>query len=216
MMEFISGAVPFIMHIDAHLSTLAQDYGAWTYGILFLIIFAETGLVVTPFLPGDSLLFALGALAAGGGLSHETLFLSLALAATLGNITNYALGGIIGPRVFKWRWVPFLKEEYLERTKLFYEMHGAKAVILARFMPLFRTFVPFVAGIGAMNYPRFLIYSVVGCLAWIGSLLYGGYFFGNIPVVKNNFGLVVIGIIVVSFIPAVVEFFRNRRLSSRR
>lgn len=216
MMEFISGAVPFIMHIDAHLSTLAQDYGAWTYGILFLIIFAETGLVVTPFLPGDSLLFALGALAAGGGLSHETLFLSLALAATLGNITNYALGGIIGPRVFKWRWVPFLKEEYLERTKLFYEMHGAKAVILARFMPLFRTFVPFVAGIGAMNYPRFLIYSVVGCLAWIGSLLYGGYFFGNIPAVKNNFGLVVIGIIVVSFIPAVVEFFRNRRLSSRR
>ncbi|MBI5637708.1 MAG: DedA family protein [Nitrospinae bacterium] len=214
-MEFISGAVPFIMHIDAHLGALAQDYGAWTYAILFLIIFAETGLVVTPFLPGDSLLFALGALAAGGALSHETLFFSLVAAATLGNITNYALGGIIGPKVFKWRWVPFLKEEYLDRTKLFYEMHGAKAVILARFMPLFRTFVPFVAGIGAMNYPKFLIYSVVGCLAWIGSLLYGGYFFGNIPVVKNNFGLVVVGIIVISFIPAAVEFFRNRRLPKR-
>ncbi len=213
MMEFISGAVPFIMHIDAHLTTLAQDYGAWTYGILFLIIFAETGLVVTPFLPGDSLLFALGALAAGGALSHETLFVTLAVAATLGNITNYALGGIIGPKVFKWRWVPFLQEDHLERTKLFYEMHGAKAVILARFMPLFRTFVPFVAGIGAMNYPKFLIYSVVGCVAWIGSLLYGGYFFGNIPAVKNNFGLVVIGIVAVSLIPAVVEFFRNRRLA---
>ena len=212
MMEFIAGIVPFVLHIDAHLNTLAQDYGAWTYGILFLIIFAETGLVVMPFLPGDSLLFALGALSAGGALSHETLFFSLAAAATLGNVANYALGGIIGPRVFKWHWVPFLKEEYLERTKLFYEMHGAKAVIIARFMPLFRTFVPFVAGIGEMNYPKFLIYSVAGCVAWIGSLLYAGYFFGNIPAVKNNFGLVVIGIIVVSLIPAAVEFFRNRRL----
>ncbi len=211
-MEFITSLVPFVMHIDQHLSMLAQNYGTWTYGILFLIIFAETGLVVTPFLPGDSLLFALGALAAGGALSHETLFVSLAVAATLGNITNYALGGIVGPKVFKWHWVPFLKEEYLERTKLFYEMHGAKAVILARFMPLFRTFVPFVAGIGAMNYPKFIIYSIVGCLAWISLLLYGGYFFGNIPAVKSNFGLVVIGIIIVSFIPAVVEFLRGRRI----
>lgn len=215
MMEFVSGLVPFILHIDTHLNALALDYGAWTYVILFLIIFAETGLVITPFLPGDSLLFALGALAAGGALSHEMLFFSLVVAAILGNVTNYALGGLMGPKVFKWRWTPFLKEEHLERTKLFYELYGAKAVILARFMPLFRTFVPFVAGIGAMNYPKFVIYSVIGCLAWIGSLLYGGYFFGNIPVVKNNFGLVVIGIVVVSLLPAVVEFIRSRRLTPR-
>ncbi len=214
-MESLAGVLPFILHLDVHLGTLVQSYGGWTYAILFLIIFAETGLVVTPFLPGDSLLFALGALAAGGVMEHEALFASLAVAATLGNVTNYALGGIIGPRVFKNRWVPFLKEEYLERTRLFYEMHGGKAVILARFMPLFRTFVPFVAGIGAMKYPRFLAYSVVGCLLWIGLLLYGGYFFGNIPVVKKNFGLVIVGIIIVSFIPGVVEFVRNRRLPQK-
>jgi len=208
--ELIKELLSFALHLDTHLHEIFVEYGAWTYGILFLIIFCETGLVVTPFLPGDSLLFAVGALAAAGGLNVGVLFVLLAAAAILGNTLNYSIGRYLGPKAFTDHH-RFFRKEYLHRAHAFYERHGGKAIALSRFLPIFRTFAPFVAGIGAMSYPRFLMFNAFGGMAWVGVFLFAGYFFGNIPFVKNNFSLVIMGIILVTVIPPVVEYFRHRR-----
>lgn len=213
-MELIGTFVQYFLHLDQHLGQVIEAYGFWTYLILFVIIFCETGLVVTPILPGDSLLFAAGTFAAIGALRPEVLFLLLGLAAVAGDSVNYSIGYTIGPRVFKEDY-RYLKREYLERTHEFYERHGGKTIIIARFMPIIRTFAPFVAGVGAMTYPRFLAYNVIGGVAWIGLFVYGGYFFGNIPVVKRNFTLVIMGIIIVSILPGIIEFVRHRLRAAR-
>ena len=208
-MEWLSTLVDFVLHLDVHLVELVRDYGTWTYGILFAIIFLETGVVVTPFLPGDSLLFAAGTIAATGALDVHTLFALLLAAAILGDTANYAIGRRVGPRVFREN-VRYLKREYLLRTEEFYERHGGKTVFLARFLPILRTFAPFVAGIGRMRYGRFLGFNVGGGLVWVGLFLYGGYVFGNLPWVKANFSLVIAAIIVLSIVPLVVEYVRSR------
>jgi len=197
------------LHLDRHLGEFVQAHGTSTYGLLFAVIFLETGVVVTPFLPGDSLLFTCGALAATGALRLPALFLLLVSAAILGDNTNYWIGRVIGPRAFSGR-TRFLKREYLLRTQAFYERHGGKTIFLARFVPIIRTFAPFVAGVGTMFYPRFLAYSVAGAISWVGGCVLAGYAFGNIPVVKNNFSLVIIGIVAVSLLPIVIEYFRKK------
>ena len=202
--------IDLFLHLDRHLAEFVAAHGAWTYGLLFAIIFLETGLVVTPFLPGDSLLFACGALAASGGLDGGLTFVLLAAAAILGDTVNYSIGKAIGPRAFTGK-VRFLKREHLLRTQAFYVKHGGKTIFLARFVPIIRTFAPFVAGIGTMSYPRFIAYNVAGAIAWVGGCLGAGYAFGNIPVVKENFSLVILGIVVVSVLPLVVEYLRHRR-----
>lgn len=212
-MELITFLIDFILHLDTHLVELIQKYGTYIYGILFLIIFCETGLVVTPFLPGDSLLFAIGALAAKGDLNLALVFVLLSIAAILGDTVNYWIGAKIGPKVFTSESSRWLNREHLVRTHAFYEKYGGKTIIIARFMPIIRTFAPFVAGIGKMTYPKFLLYNVVGGLLWIGLFLAAGYWFGNIPVVKKNFTLVIFAIIILSVLPAVVEFWRARRPS---
>jgi membrane-associated protein len=210
-MEWISNVVDLFLHLDEHLGDVIRDYGVWTYVILVAIIFCETGLVVTPFLPGDSLLFAAGTLSAAlGTLNIHLLFVLLWIAAVVGDSVNYAIGAAIGPRAFSGK-IWLLNQNHLERTRQFYEKHGGKTIILARFVPIVRTFAPFVAGVGAMNYGRFLLYNVVGGLAWVGGFLYLGYFFGNIPVVKENFSFVVLGIIFISILPIVYEFVMARR-----
>jgi len=213
-MELIGTFVEYFLHLDKHLGQVIQTYGFWTYLILFLIIFCETGLVVTPILPGDSLLFAAGTFAAIGALRPEVLFVLLSIAAVAGDSVNYAIGHRIGPRVFRENY-RFLKRESLDRTEQVYERHGGKTIIIARFMPIIRTFAPFVAGVGSMRYPRFLAYNVAGGIAWIGLFVYGGYFFGNIPVVKRNFTLVILGIIFVSILPGIIEFVRHRYGTAR-
>lgn len=210
-MDLIKYLIDFILHLDKHLVELVTQYGGWTYGILFLIIFCETGLVVTPILPGDSLLFAVGALAAKGGLNVFTVFVLLSIAAILGDTVNYWVGKIVGPRVFSRENSRWLNKEHLQRTHAFYEKYGGKTIIIARFMPIIRTFAPFVAGIGQMSYGKFILYNIVGGIVWIGGFLYAGYFFGNIPVIKRNFTLVVFAIIVISVLPAVFEYWRSRR-----
>jgi membrane-associated protein len=210
-MELIKDLIDFILHIDKHLVELVQQYGTLSYGILFLIIFCETGLVVTPFLPGDSLLFAIGALAAKGALNIYWVYLLLGLAAIIGDSTNYWIGHYIGPRVFSSEKSRWLNRRHLERTHEFYEKYGGKTVIIARFMPIVRTFAPFVAGIGRMNYLKFLFFSVVGTIFWIGLFVTAGYWFGNIPMVKQNFTLVIFAIIIISVMPAVIEALRARR-----
>jgi membrane-associated protein len=201
--------IDLFLHLDKHLAELIRDYGAWTYAILFAIVFLETGVVVTPFLPGDSLLFAAGALAAIGGLNVWALFALLAVAAILGDTTNYWIGNRVGHRAFSVdRW--FLKHKHLVRTQEFYARHGGKTIFLARFVPIVRTFAPFVAGIGTMSYARFLAWNVVGGLAWVGGCLGAGYLFGNIPVVKENFSLVILGIVFVSVLPIAFEWLRHR------
>ncbi len=206
----IRQAVSIFLHLDRHLAELIGQYGSWTYGILFAIVFLETGVVVTPVLPGDSLLFAAGALAATGSLDLAVLFGLLSLAAVLGDTANYQIGKAVGPHAFTGR-VGFLKKEYLDRTHAFYEKYGAKTIVLARFVPIVRTFAPFVAGIGTMSYARFLAYNVVGGVAWVALCLGSGYAFGNIPLVKKNFSLVILGIVVVSVMPVIVEYVRSRR-----
>lgn len=209
-MDYLLTFIDFFLHLDAHLGTLIDNYGTWTYLILFLIVFAETGFVVTPFLPGDSLIFAANALAASlGVLNPLILFGLLAMAAIVGDSINYAIGHAIGPRVFK-EDVRFLKREYLDRTHEFYEKHGGKTIILARFMPIIRTFAPFVAGVGAMTYPKFILYNVVGAVAWVGLFTFLGYFFGNIPTVQHNFTYVILGIIFISVLPPIFEVLRER------
>lgn len=210
-MELLTAVLDLILHLDRHLAALVADYGMWVYGILFLIVFCETGLVVTPFLPGDSLLFATGALAATGAVDPVLLIGLLTLASFLGDNTNYWIGRFIGPKVFHYPKSRLLNPKHLQETHRFYERHGGKAVILARFFPIIRTFAPFVAGIGSMLYLRFLAFSVVGAVAWVGGLVGSGYFFGNIPVVKQNFTLVVFGIIFLSLVPAFIGFLRHRR-----
>jgi len=212
--ELIWSLIDFILHIDRHLSGIIQNYGTWTYLILFLIIFCETGLVVTPLLPGDSLLFAAGAFAAQGVLDPLLLMVLLSVAAIAGDTVNYWIGYHTGPRIFRKENVRFLNREYLERTHRFYERHGGKAILLARFAPILRTFAPFVAGIGRMTYGRFVAYNVVGGVLWIGVFLFGGYFFSNLPVVEQNFTLVVVAIILISLMPSVVGLVRHRRGSS--
>ena len=208
-MEIISELVDFILHLDVHLNTIIKNFGIWTYLILFLIIFLETGVVVTPFLPGDSLLFAAGSFAALGSLNVFALFILLTLAAILGDTLNYWIGHFIGPRAFSGN-TRFLKKEYLDRTHVFYEKHGGKTIILARFIPIIRTFAPFVAGIGAMDYPHFFFYNVIGAVLWVSIFTFGGYFFGNLPFVKDNFTIVIMVIILISVLPGVFEFLREK------
>jgi len=206
----MSYILDFIIHIDKHLGAIIQQYGGWTYGILFLIIFLETGFVVTPFLPGDSLLFAAGAFAAQGFLSPWVLFFLLTAAAIIGDTVNYWIGHRVGGKIFE-RDRPFINEEYLKRTQRFYEAHGKKTIILARFVPIIRTFAPFVAGVGRMRYSTFAAYNVIGAVVWVGFATFAGYLFGNIPVIKENFTLVILAIIVISFLPAVWEFWRHKK-----
>lgn len=213
-MEILSDLLSFILHIDQHLRELAIQYGGWLYGILFLIVFCETGLVVTPFLPGDSLLFAAGSLTAlaDSAMNIHALFLLLAAAAILGDTVNYAAGHYFGEKVFS-PGARILKQAYLERTHQFFERHGGKTIVIARFVPIVRTFAPFVAGAGSMTYRHFLFYNVTGAIAWTASFLYGGYFFGNLPFVKQNFTLVILAIIILSILPGVIEYWRQRRAS---
>ena len=209
-MDFILKFVDFFIHLDHHLSTLTQEYGAWTYLILFLIIFCETGLVFTPFLPGDSLLFAVGALAAMSSLEIKLVLILLSIAAILGDTVNYWIGKLLAPKVFQNEKIPFLKREHLERTQQFYEKYGGKTIIIARFIPIIRTFAPFLAGVGTMNYFRFLLYNVIGGVCWINFFTLGGYFFGNIPVIKRNFTLVIFAIIFISILPGIIEYLRHQ------
>jgi membrane-associated protein len=208
-MEFLAAAVDMFLHVDRHLLDLAMEYGAWVYLILFLIIFFETGVVVTPFLPGDSLLFATGALAGAGVIDVGVVLPLLTVAAIVGDNMNYGIGRIVGPRVFT-EGSRFLKREHLLRTQRFYEKHGRKTVVLARFVPIVRTFAPFVAGVGRMFYPRFLAFDVAGGVLWVWSFGLLGYFFGNQPIVKENFGLAIVAVIVISLLPVVVEAWRAR------
>ena len=209
-MELIKALVEILMHLDTHLDLVIRSYGVWTYGILFLIIFLETGLVVTPFLPGDSLLFAGGTFAALGSLDAKWLVISLSIAAIAGDTVNYWIGHAVGPKVFTKEKSRFLNKEHLYRTHRFYEKYGGKTIILARFIPIIRTFAPFVAGIGSMTYRRFIIYNVSGGIAWVVMFVLGGYLFGNIPVVKQNFSLVIFAIIFLSILPGIIEFLRHR------
>ena len=209
-MEFITTLVNIFMHIDKHLSTIIQSYGLWTYLILFLIIFLETGLVVTPLLPGDSLLFAAGTFAAIGALDVTWLFVLLSIAAIAGDTANYWIGAYVGPKVFHKAKVRFLNKEYLDRTHQFYEKYGGKTIVIARFIPIIRTFAPFVAGIGSMTYWRFISYNVIGGLAWIAVCLFAGYYFGNLPVVKEHFSLVILAIVFISILPGIIEYVRHR------
>jgi membrane-associated protein len=209
--EFLSKIIDFIIHLDTHLSDLIQTYGLWTYLILFVVIFCETGLVVTPFLPGDSLIFAAGTFAARGDLKVGWLFLVLAAAAVIGDTVNYWIGKIIGPKIFHKEKTRFFKKKYLNRTHEFYEKYGAETIIIARFVPIIRTFAPFVAGIGRMSYLKFISYNVIGGVGWVAIFTFGGYFFGNIPFVKNNFSIVIIAIILISLVPAVLEFLKHRK-----
>lgn len=210
-MELIGSLISVFMHLDKHLSLIIHQYGPATYIILSLIIFCETGLVVTPFLPGDSLLFAAGTFAALGSLDVSLLYGLLVFAAMAGNTTNYWIGYCVGPKVFHREDVRFLNRKHLERTHQFYEKYGGKTIIIARFVPIVRTFAPFVAGIGRMTYTRFISYDVFGGTAWVSLCVFAGYFFGNIPLVKKNFSFVILAIIGISVMPAIIEFIRHAR-----
>jgi membrane-associated protein len=199
----------FILHIDKHLAEIINSYGLWTYAILFLIIFCETGLVIMPLLPGDSLLFAAGSFAAIGKLNPHLMFALLSIAAILGDTVNYWIGHYIGPKAFSNNY-KFLKKEHLEKTHKFYEKYGGKTIILARFIPIIRTFAPFVAGIGTMNYSKFFLFNVIGGVSWVAIFVYMGYFFGNLDFVQNNFGLVAIAIILLSVVPIIIEFIKHK------
>lgn len=214
-METLLQLFDIFLHVDKHLGALASDYGVWTYGILFLIVFCETGLVVTPFLPGDSLLFAAGALCGAGVLDPHVIFFLLVAAAFCGDNVNYWIGRRVGPAVFEREHTRFFKKEYLLKAHAFYEHHGGKTVILARFVPIVRTFSPFVAGIARMAYPRFLAYSLGGACLWVSVFVYTGYFFGNLPFIKKNFSLAIIAVIIISILPGVIEYLRQRRAARR-
>lgn len=212
-MELVTAFINIVLNLDAHLISLIQTYGTWVYLILFLIIFCETGLVVTPFLPGDSLLFVAGTLAAGGAMEVHALSPLLMAAAFTGDNTNYWIGRYAGPKVFSRQESRILNRAHLEKTRLFYERHGGKTILFARFLPIFRTFAPFVAGIGKMDYRRFLAFSFLGSVCWISSFVLGGYYFGNIPTIKQNLTLVIMGIIVLSILPGTIQFLRSRTRS---
>jgi membrane-associated protein len=209
-MELIQGFIDLVVHLDRHLLELVGTYGGWVYALLFLIIFCETGLVVTPFLPGDSLLFVAGAVAATGALNVHALVLLLILAAVLGNSLNYAIGRWIGPRVFRFEDSWLFKRAYLERTHRYFERYGGRTIVISRFVPIVRTYAPFVAGIGGMGYWRFSLFNLAGAVFWAAGLAYAGYFFGNLPLVKNNLSLVILGIIILSISPAIIEVARHK------
>lgn len=209
-MELLLSFVDLVLHLDKHLPLLIQQYGTWIYLALFLVIFCETGLVVTPFLPGDSLLFIAGAIAATGAMEPELLVVLLVSASFLGDNTNYWIGRLAGPRIFKSKTSRLLNRDYLDKTHHFYQKHGGKAIILARFFPIIRTFAPFVAGMGHMDYRRFLAFSIGGSIAWVGSFVLGGYFFGNIPFIKQNLTLVMLAIIFISILPGIIAYLRHR------
>ena len=207
-MTFVKSLIDLFLHLDVHLSAIVTQYGVWTYGLLFVVIFIETGLVVTPFLPGDSLLFAAGTFAALGSLNIWLLFLLLAAAAVLGDTVNYWIGHFLGGRAYNIKWI---KREYLERTQHFFDKYGRKTIFLARFVPIVRTFAPFVAGIGRMSYPAFISYNIFGGIVWVALFTFAGYFFGNIPFIKHNFSIVVMAIVLISIVPMVVEAVKARR-----
>jgi membrane-associated protein len=211
-MEFLTQFIDIVLHLDKHLAVLVQQYGLWIYAILFFIIFAETGFVVTPFLPGDSLLFVAGALAAigEGGMDILVLIGVLAGAAALGNMVNYQIGRYLGPKVFQWENSRFFNRDALVKTHAFYEKHGGKTLVISRFLPLFRTFAPFVAGIGAMSYAKFSFFTLIGALGWVVSLCLAGYWLGNIPWVKANLSVMIIGIIVVSLVPLGIGYIKSK------
>jgi membrane-associated protein len=211
--ELLTAFIDIVLHLDTHLLQLVADYGIWVYAILFLIIYCETGLVVTPFLPGDSLLFVAGALCGMGALQLEWLIPLLILAAFSGDNTNYWIGRLVGMRLLRAH-TRLIRQEHIDKTHAFYEKHGGKTVLLARFLPIVRTFAPFVAGIGLMNYRMFMLFSAAGSVLWIGSLTLAGFFFGNIPLVKDNLMVIIVGIIVISVLPAIIELIRNRKSTS--
>lgn len=214
MMEWLRSVIDFILHIDDHLQLMIAQYGIWTYGIMFLIIFVETGLVIMPFLPGDSLLFAAGALSADSALNPVLIFVLLSIAAILGDTINYWAGSYIGTRIFK-EDAKVLKLEYLQRTETFFAKYGGKTIFIARFVPIVRTYAPFVAGASSMHYSRFILFNVTGGLVWVGLFTFGGYFFGNLPFVKQNFGLVVIAIIALSVVPVILELWKKKFKKAR-
>lgn len=209
-MELLALFIDIVLNLDDHLQALVAAHGAWIYLILFLIVFCETGLVVTPFLPGDSLLFVAGTVAAAGGMDIHLLVVLLIIAAILGDAVNYSVGHYIGPRIFSHGESRWLNPQHLQRAHAFYEKHGGKTIIIARFVPIIRTYAPFVAGAASMTYPKFALYNVSGAVLWVVSLGYAGYFFGNIPLIKDNLTVVIIGIIILSILPGVVEILRQR------
>jgi len=209
-MELIKSFVDFVLHLDVHLAEIIQRYGAHTYTLLFVVIFLETGVVVTPILPGDSLLFAAGSFAGLGALGLWPVFFLCCAAAILGDTVNYGIGAYLGPKVFHYPKSRFFNPEHLRKTHAFYEKYGGKTIIIARFIPIVRTFAPFVAGVGKMSYAYFLTYNVVGAVLWVSICVFGGYFFGNLPFVKKNFSLVILAIIAISLLPAVIEYMRHR------
>ena len=214
-MEMVLRFFDILLHLDKYINVVIQDYGQWTYLILFIIIFCETGLVVTPFLPGDSLLFVAGAFAALGSLNLVWVLVLLSVAAILGDTINYWVGNYIGPRVFQMENSRIFKKEYLDRTHQFYEKYGPITIVIGRFVPIIRTFAPFLAGVGSMTYGKFLAYNVVGGILWILLFTLGGYFFGNLPIVKKNFTFVIFAIIIISVMPTVIEYFRQRKAAKK-
>jgi membrane-associated protein len=215
-MELIQGFIDLIVHLDQHLLELVENYGGWIYAILFLIVFCETGLVVTPFLPGDSLLFVAGTIAGAGSMNVHLLAALLTVAAVIGDSLNYAIGHYLGPKVFKYEDSWFFRKAYIEKTHAYFEKYGGRTIIIARFVPIVRTYAPFVAGIGRMQYRQFLLYNVVGAVVWVVSLTYAGYFFGNFPVVKDNLSLVILAIIIASIAPALIEVARHKLRAERQ
>ena len=210
-MEILVKVIKMFLHLDKHLNIVIQNYGVWTYLIIFLIVFCETGLVITPLLPGDSLLFAAGSFAGMGMLDVRLLFLLLSAAAILGDSVNYYIGRYMGPKVFQKGNSRIFKTEYLDKTHKFYEKYGGKTIILARFIPIVRTFAPFVAGVGNMSYGRFAVYNITGGIAWVGLFVFGGYYFGGLPIVRQNFSIVILAIIFISILPGMVEYIRHLR-----
>lgn len=210
-MELLASFIEIFLHLDKHLNVVIQSYGVWTYLILFLIVFCETGLVVTPLLPGDSLLFAAGSFAALGSLDVRWLFLLLCVAAILGDTLNYYIGWFMGPKVFHKTNSRIFKKEYLDKTHKFYEKYGGKTIILARFVPIVRTFAPFVAGVGTMSYSRFAAFNITGGIAWVGIFVFAGFYFGGLPIVKHNFSIVILVIIFISILPGLIEYVRHKR-----
>jgi membrane-associated protein len=210
-MDWLVTFIDVLLHLDQHLGPFIEYFGVWAYLILFVIVFCETGLVVTPILPGDSLLFGVGAVAAMGVLRLELLLITLIVAAVSGDAVNYMVGRFVGPRIFHQEQGRFLRKDYLEKTRLFYERHGGKTIIIARFIPIIRTFAPFVAGIGRMRYLRFASYNVIGAVIWVFLFVMAGYYFGNFPAVKENFTLVILAIIIISLMPGIIEFIRHRQ-----
>lgn len=214
-MEFIHSIADFIIHIDHHINTLVSNYGAWSYAILFAIIFCETGLIIMPFLPGDSLLFVIGALAASDGpLDVKLVLMLLTAAAILGNTVNYQVGRMLAPKIFRNENIRFLNKEHLQKTQAFFDRHGSKAIIITRFMPILRTCAPFLAGVGSMPYSKFTLYNVVGGILWVSLFVLAGYFFGKVPFIEHNFSKVILVIIVVSLLPAVIEILRHNKSKS--